>query len=334
MPDEPNIVSPAIPPGGVFISHVHEDRSIADAFSVLIQDVTAGSVPTYSSSATSGDQGIKYGTEWFQWIRARVDAADHVVAILTPNSVGRPWILFEAGLGKAAASGSVFGLAVGMSVAAASVGPFAVFQNSSSEKLALMKLCRQLIEPSGLHPRDEVVAGMVDAFLTKVQSSTADEAPNIEDPKSSAIFQALEDLKFLVRDRPPEPRSARRQRDDRELQPILEVFEMEPRVFGMSRTRILGDIADALSFSSIAIVLRSIPTAVNTRRSLNREWFYILDRMIHDARPSSRTEEIFLNLVRREFHTLLEEQERLAERRAALAADRAAAAEESSGDDE
>ena len=75
---------------GVFISHVHEDKSLADAFSILIQDITAGSVTTFSSSDNSGVGGIRYGDEWFSWIKTKVDAADHVVALLTPKSVGRP----------------------------------------------------------------------------------------------------------------------------------------------------------------------------------------------------------------------------------------------------
>jgi len=48
---------------GVFISHVHEDKPLADAFSILIQDITspapsatrcAGSVASFSSSDNSG----------------------------------------------------------------------------------------------------------------------------------------------------------------------------------------------------------------------------------------------------------------------------------------
>src|SRR5437868_2039055 len=85
--------------GGVFISHVHEDKSLADAFALLLRDATSGALETYSSSTTTGDGGIRYGTEWFQWIKDSISAADHVVALLTRSSLDRPWILFEAGLG-------------------------------------------------------------------------------------------------------------------------------------------------------------------------------------------------------------------------------------------
>lgn len=313
MSHEGGVASANVPAGGVFISHVHEDKQVADAFAVLIQDVTAGSVPTYSSSATAGDQGIKYGTEWFQWIRTRVDAADHVVAILTPNSLGRPWILFEAGLGKAGPSGSVFGIAVGISVAAASVGPFAIFQNSSSNKASLVKLCRQLIEPSGLRPRDEVVESMVAAFLEKVKTAEVGGDSASEDPKSAAIFQALEDLKFLIRERPAEPRSLRR-REEGDLSPLLELLDREPASFGGSRARVLADVGEVLGYTAIAIALRHIPTP-SLRRRLPGGWAYVTERLILEARPTSATTEHFLYMVRRELEILADQQERLHERR-------------------
>src|ERR1700728_4360676 len=86
--------------GGIFISHVHEDRELASAFSILLRDITAGVLPTFSSSDRTADGGIRYGTEWFQWIKESIESSDHLVALLTPHSLERPWILFEAGLGK------------------------------------------------------------------------------------------------------------------------------------------------------------------------------------------------------------------------------------------
>jgi hypothetical protein len=62
QPSDPSV-------SGVFVSHVHEDRSLAEAFTLLIRDITAGSVAAYSSSDNTGDSGIKYGLEWFSWIK-------------------------------------------------------------------------------------------------------------------------------------------------------------------------------------------------------------------------------------------------------------------------
>lgn len=229
---------------GVFVSHVHEDKPLADAFVQLIRDVTAGSVDAYSSSDNSGGAGIRYGHEWFDWIKERVDRADHVVALLTPTSVGRPWILFEAGLGSAKDGGTVFGLALGLGVGDASSGPFGVFHNSGADRESLIKLCKQLISASHVNPRDQVVGMMVDQFLESVRVHFEDsEAPvvPVDDPKTAALFQGIEDLKFLLRERESEPRSRKStRRDERDLFMLMEGFESDEKMAPGLRTTMVA----------------------------------------------------------------------------------------------
>jgi hypothetical protein len=113
---------------GVFISHASEDAPLAEAFGNLIQDVTAGLVPTYSSSSKNPVAGIPYGDDWFTWIQSHIRESGNVVALITPTSVGRPWILFEAGFGKALEGVRVFGLRLGTTGEEAYEGPFRPFR--------------------------------------------------------------------------------------------------------------------------------------------------------------------------------------------------------------
>ena len=158
-----------------------------------------------------------------------VDTADHVVALLTPASVGRPRILFEAGLGTAKPSGTVFGVALGLGVAEASVGPFGVFHNSGSDRDSLIKLCKQLISSGRVNPRDQVIEKMVDEFILIVAKhfeESDDVAQPVDDPKTAALFQGLEDLKFLLREREIDPRYRRNsRRDERDLFMLMDSFE-------------------------------------------------------------------------------------------------------------
>ena len=57
----------------------------------------------------------------------RLKDATDVVALLTEQSLGRPWLLYEAGVAKGRLDTMVFGLAVGVPLDRASVGPFAPF---------------------------------------------------------------------------------------------------------------------------------------------------------------------------------------------------------------
>jgi hypothetical protein len=309
--DEAQIGTDLPKPGGdsagVFISHVHEDKALADAFTLLIRDITAGSVAAYSSSDNSGDAGIKYGTEWFSWIKEKVQSADHIVALLTPRSVSRPWILFEAGLGIAKPSGLVIGVALGMDMADAFVGPFGVFQNSGSDRASLIKLCKQLISSGRVNPRDQVIESMVDDFVSKVAGhfeTTADSSPPAEDPKTAAIFQGLEDLKFLFRERESEFRPSRsRKMAERDLFMLMDSFdESDEKGLSPLRTTIVAGLAESAGMIVEAEILRFFIG----KRSVSHRSVMSAERFLMRRRPDSPQEDMLQDLVRREFMSLVE----------------------------
>jgi hypothetical protein len=300
--------------GGVFISHIHEDREIAEAFADLVRDVTAGAVKTYASSSTAPHEGIRYGDEWYQWIRDRVEQADHVVALLTPRSVGKPWILFEAGLGKAQSSSSMFGLAVGMSVAAASVGPFGVFQNSSADKDSLIKLCAQLTASTQLRPREQVVGGMVDLFIQTVEGIVPHEESVVEDPKSAALFQAIEDLKFQIRESRPHDRGEATERDvRRKWRTALNLLEQD-MLPSRARRRLLVAAATELIDPVVGVLAEDFFAALPASHSIMQRSLGSLDQAVSMARMNSSNDWVF-HFIRREMQTGYEHSVEARERR-------------------
>lgn len=87
----------------LFISHTHADKRLADAFKQLMDTVFGGRVATVYSSDESG--GIGAGEEWRAWINEAVSECEVALVLLTPSSVQKPWVLWEAGV--------VFGLYLG-----------------------------------------------------------------------------------------------------------------------------------------------------------------------------------------------------------------------------
>jgi hypothetical protein len=81
----------------VFISHSATDVKLADALRFAFDDLFGRGhfLIHYSSSKDEG--GVKAGTDWFQWIVDRVQNCDVAFVLLTPTSVQRPWIPWEAG---------------------------------------------------------------------------------------------------------------------------------------------------------------------------------------------------------------------------------------------
>jgi hypothetical protein len=143
----------------IFISHDSRDARLADAFAQLLKSASPGRIECFHSSDMGAGGGIGYGDEWFKALMAKLAQATDVVCLLTPRSVERPWILFEAGVARGKRATPVHGVTLGLKQAVS--GPFAQYQLCDGSEDALMKLVRQLCG-SGDGP------GLPDADLRKL----------------------------------------------------------------------------------------------------------------------------------------------------------------------
>ncbi|MGE0646266.1 MAG: toll/interleukin-1 receptor domain-containing protein [Nitrospira sp.] len=78
----------------IFISHVHEDADLGAALKALLDDAFTGSIDVFLSSDPSA---VPPGELWREKIRANLRCATDFIILLTPRSLGRPWVNFEAG---------------------------------------------------------------------------------------------------------------------------------------------------------------------------------------------------------------------------------------------
>lgn len=92
----------------IFISLTHADKGIAEAIKEGLHALLPYQVEVVFSASKELDSGIKFGEDWVDWIRERVRTCDFVIALMTPTSVSKPWILWELGAvyGSALASNS------------------------------------------------------------------------------------------------------------------------------------------------------------------------------------------------------------------------------------
>jgi hypothetical protein len=191
----------------VFISHDTRDAALAEAFADLLQDASGGILRSFRSSDRKGTSGIEFGAEWYSAIMEKLNDATDVVALLTPQSLGRPWLLYEAGVAKGKLDGTVFGIALGVPLEDAGVGPFAQFQNCGDDEDSLTKLLLQLIRRNpDANPREEAVRRQVVAF--KAASSSLQyvrpESSNTTSPTldASAVAKLFEEVKIMFRQLP------------------------------------------------------------------------------------------------------------------------------------
>ena len=190
----------------VFISHDTRDADLAEAFSILLADVSAGTLKSFRSSDKKGTSGIEFGAEWYNAIMLQLDHATDVVALLTHRSIERPWILYEAGVAKGKLNTTVLGLALGVPLGDVSAGaaPFGQFQNCGDDEDSLTKLVMQLLQRNpDAAPREEAVRTQVKAFIVKKDTilSKIKNPPKaksaVEDANTARLF---EEIKIMLRD--------------------------------------------------------------------------------------------------------------------------------------
>ncbi len=93
-------------PRNIFISLTHGDTLIAEALREAIRALFGDFLQVHFSTSKEMDGGIRSGEDWLQWIVDRVVDCDFALILITPASVHKPWILWEAGAVAGAALAS------------------------------------------------------------------------------------------------------------------------------------------------------------------------------------------------------------------------------------
>lgn len=175
----------------VFISHDTRDATLAEEFSNLLNNASAGALKSFRSSDKKGTQGIEYGLDWYPAIMEKIDEASDVVCLLTQRSVDRPWILYEAGVAKGKLGKKVIGIAMGIQHSVAFTGPFAQFQNNDGSIDSITKLVLDLVRKvPGLDPPQSHVEQLVQAFHKKALEILA----QTQKPPKTTAQEASENL--------------------------------------------------------------------------------------------------------------------------------------------
>ena len=84
---------------GIFISHITEERATALLLKDLLQRTLSRDLPIFVSSDY---ESIRGGDVWFTTIVKGIKGCVVIIVLLSPDSLSRPWINFEAGLGVGA----------------------------------------------------------------------------------------------------------------------------------------------------------------------------------------------------------------------------------------
>lgn len=78
----------------VFISFIHEEQAVAEAVQKFLKKVLEDRAEVFMSADT---WQVYAGELWLERIEVELNKAKVIILMLSPESVGRPWVNFEAG---------------------------------------------------------------------------------------------------------------------------------------------------------------------------------------------------------------------------------------------
>lgn len=86
----------------VFISHAHPDRQLSAALRKALESLFNNIEVAFSSDKEEGG-GIAHGEDWLHWIHSQVVGCSEALVLVTPQSLHKPWPMWEAGAVKGVA---------------------------------------------------------------------------------------------------------------------------------------------------------------------------------------------------------------------------------------
>lgn len=170
----------------IFISHDSRDARIAELFSELLRSASK-KLGFFFSSSKKG-QGIPFGDKFHDQVINKVKAASEVVCLLTPRSLYRPWIFYEAGIAAGKLRSRVLGVVLGVPFERINTTPFREFQTCAYDEDSLTTLVIQLMK----HTREaEPDRGDILKKVRLFISRTSRLVPGIRDPRYCPDFEGF-----------------------------------------------------------------------------------------------------------------------------------------------
>ncbi|GAC1407290.1 MAG: hypothetical protein NVS4B11_08190 [Ktedonobacteraceae bacterium] len=168
----------------ILISHTYDERGLAEAWKKLIETISSGIIKVWFSSDTGATGGVEMGRPWLDDLYQRLTQSDFLLAIQTPASAGRPWIMWECGV----ASG--IDRARGIIPIAYSIergglaNPLTIYQvYRGDDENQVREVCQRLIQKADMSPPDFIYGESIKSYLASVNLHNRNKVLRVEQIK-------------------------------------------------------------------------------------------------------------------------------------------------------
>lgn len=173
-----------------FLSHSNKDKELARIIANMLKRITLNQIEAWYSSDDSGAGGLQPGMIWFNAILEKLSKSKAVVAILTPNSISRPWVYFESGIGQTLQECEVMPICIGINRDKV-YPPLGLYQcYQFSDYNSVKEFVSKLLSKFGITFDEGMCKTILEDAVSKIAESKFEE---IED--NPQIREILEDLR-------------------------------------------------------------------------------------------------------------------------------------------
>jgi hypothetical protein len=171
-----------MPSMNVLISHAHDEQKLAGAWKELLESISAGTIAVWYSSDMESAGGMPAGKEWRQHLYQKLEQSQFVIAIQTPLSAGRPWVMWECGVASGVMRERglipvVYGM--GKGDLASPLSAYEVYQGEDGEQVR--RVCNQLATAASLQVRPATLDLFVPTYLKTLEVMTPRKTPTAEE---------------------------------------------------------------------------------------------------------------------------------------------------------
>ena len=171
-----------------FISHYSKDKPIAELFSNALRRITLEQINPWFSSDNLG--GLKPGDIWFNRIISKINQSKAVVSLLTPNSINRPWIYFESGIGQALENCEVIPVCIGLKRDSI-LPPLGLYQcYQLNDYRSVVDFFSKLLALFEIKFDEEMSKGVIEKFVSDISKINFEKEENNKEKKDDGTLRA------------------------------------------------------------------------------------------------------------------------------------------------
>ena len=153
----------------ILISHAHDEKGLASAWKELIETISSGALEVWFSSDTHAAGGMMVGKEWREDLYQKLAGSNFILAIQTPFSFTRPWIMWECGVasGIEKARGIIpIVYLMGRGDLANPLSTYQVYEGEDPDQVR--QVCERLAHEAGLRPAKFILDESIKVYLGAV----------------------------------------------------------------------------------------------------------------------------------------------------------------------